>query len=483
MRTSTQKYGFTLIELLVVIAIIAILAAILFPALAKAQQKAKASACLSNQRQLALAMIMFTQDNRNRYPDANTWAADLSNSVGNKKIYTCPLDPSKNQGTVSYGMSGLLMSADGTGISVDAVTNPMEVGLFIDADSLQYPDCGVVCGGNAKYVLKINRRHGGGVCMAFADGHVESIAGDKNFDIDEFDSPVARAFYYPAAFGWLASSGGGFPVPTAIDIAKAGLVKGCGSTTCQPIISAAVDAWTAAGGAGEQGTYAGSNGVDSASWAGSVYESEGSTVAGASSNKAAPKQVVFGQDALVMIVNLNCKINPSFFAHGRDTMDRAKAQAIFSDTGVGYNDSVHGYTREVESNGAVSGTFEYFSSAVLAAANPKVATCQAASLQKVASNYELVDAVSKDPYGIGYTGAGQADPEKVAILKWVNTSTTTTETFSRKNVMGGKWQLTRPLYASWKDGNLAAEAFVNNYMMGAAFQNSPMMKSLFFPKP
>jgi prepilin-type N-terminal cleavage/methylation domain-containing protein/prepilin-type processing-associated H-X9-DG protein len=63
-----QKGGFTLIELLVVIAIIAILAAILFPVFAQAREKARASSCLSNQKQIALAHSMYAQDYDETYP-------------------------------------------------------------------------------------------------------------------------------------------------------------------------------------------------------------------------------------------------------------------------------------------------------------------------------------------------------------------------------------------------------------------------------
>jgi len=59
-----RKHAFTLIELLVVVAVIAILAALLFPSLGAARQKAKALQCLSNQRQCGMALWMYANDNR-----------------------------------------------------------------------------------------------------------------------------------------------------------------------------------------------------------------------------------------------------------------------------------------------------------------------------------------------------------------------------------------------------------------------------------
>ena len=66
---SRRNRGFTLIELLVVIAIIAILAAILFPVFARARDKAIAASCLSNVKQITLAMMMYIQDHDESFPN------------------------------------------------------------------------------------------------------------------------------------------------------------------------------------------------------------------------------------------------------------------------------------------------------------------------------------------------------------------------------------------------------------------------------
>jgi prepilin-type N-terminal cleavage/methylation domain-containing protein/prepilin-type processing-associated H-X9-DG protein len=92
------RCAFTLIELLVVIAIIAILAALLLPALAKAQAKAKQTACLNNLRQLGIATIMYVNEQK-AYPGCYSvtpqvyaiWPVRLFSVMGtNRSVFWCP---------------------------------------------------------------------------------------------------------------------------------------------------------------------------------------------------------------------------------------------------------------------------------------------------------------------------------------------------------------------------------------------------------
>jgi prepilin-type N-terminal cleavage/methylation domain-containing protein/prepilin-type processing-associated H-X9-DG protein len=125
----SRKKGFTLIELLVVIAIIAILAAILFPVFAKAREKARQASCQSNEKQLGLGFIQYTQDYDEKFPvgvnaDGAGWGGQIYQYVKSTGIYKCP-DDSTPSASGAYATSYAYNSnfANGGSGSVSPITN------------------------------------------------------------------------------------------------------------------------------------------------------------------------------------------------------------------------------------------------------------------------------------------------------------------------------------------------------------------------
>ena len=194
-----HKQGFTLIELLVVIAIIAILAAILFPAFARARENARRASCQSNLKQIGLGIMQYTQDYDERMPlqdndsigsfakpttGGSSWQRCIYPYTKSWQILSCPsatratvVDPADNNSLTSYFSNGVIFPAGGSR-SIASMQNTAELimlqdGRFVIDSSVNRP---LLDTGKYRawlYGDEVLNIHFDGGNMAFVDGHVK----------------------------------------------------------------------------------------------------------------------------------------------------------------------------------------------------------------------------------------------------------------------------------------------------------------------
>jgi prepilin-type N-terminal cleavage/methylation domain-containing protein len=129
-KIALSRQGFTLIELLIVLSILTILAGLLFPVLARARERARQTMCLSHERQLGLALALYSQDYDECLPSGTTgslgqgWAGQSYPYVKSVDLYRCPDDVTEeSKGDLDHLIS-YAMNCNAAGISQAGFSAP-----------------------------------------------------------------------------------------------------------------------------------------------------------------------------------------------------------------------------------------------------------------------------------------------------------------------------------------------------------------------